>query len=172
MSDLRALAEAEPGHDPRLNKLHLLNQIQLLIDRQMADLTWQQQYVTAPNTFDTEVYNHLAGGKRTMDEIRANLNAMQNEEKLLLTERVQEINAIRQRDYLAIFLTLLIGLGTRLIARYIFKNGVIRRVKCLVENTRSLRHGHPPPFPPSGKADALGDLEQEIVLMSEHLVEG
>jgi hypothetical protein len=138
----------------------------------MADLTWQQQYVTAPNTFDTEVYNHLAGGKRTMDEIRANLNAMQNEEKLLLTERVQEINAIRQRDYLAIFLTLLIGLGTRLIARYIFKNGVIRRVKCLVENTRSLRHGHPPPFPPSGKADALGDLEQEIVLMSEHLVEG
>jgi len=90
----------------------------------------------------------------------------------LLTERVQEINAIRQRDYLAIFLTLLIGLGTRLIARYIFKNGVIRRVKCLVENTRSLRHGHPPPFPPSGKADALGDLEQEIVLMSEHLVEG
>ncbi|MGA2517975.1 MAG: CHASE3 domain-containing protein [Thermodesulfobacteriota bacterium] len=172
MSDLRALAEAEPDHDPRINKLHLLNQIQLLIDRQMADLTWQQQYVTAPNTFDTEVYNHLAGGKRTMDEIRANLNAMQNEEKLLLTERVQEINAIRQRDYLAIFLTLLIGLGTRLIARYIFKNGVIRRVKCLVENTRSLRHGHPPPFPPSGKADALGDLEQEIVLMSEHLVEG
>jgi CHASE3 domain sensor protein len=121
MSNLRALAEAEPGHDPRLNKLHLLNQIQLLIDRQMADLTWQQQYVTAPNTFDTEVYNHLTYGKRTMDEIRANLNVMQSEEQQLLTERVQEINAIRQRDYLAIILALCIGLGTRLIARYLFK---------------------------------------------------
>jgi len=123
MSDLRALAEAEPDHDPRINKLHLLNQIQLLIYRQMADLTWQQQYVTAPNTFDTEVYNHLAGGKRTMDEIRAKLNAMQNEEGLLLTERVQQINAIRRRDYLAIILALVIGLGTRLIARYLFSKG-------------------------------------------------
>jgi len=123
MSDLRALAEAEPSYDPRLNKLRLLNQIQLLIDRQMADLTWQQQHVTAPNTFDTEVYNHLAGGKRTMDEIRAKLNAMQNEEGLLLTERVQQINAIRRRDYLAIILALVIGLGTRLIARHLFNNG-------------------------------------------------
>ena len=76
MSDLRALAEAEPSYASRLNKLLLLNQIQLLIDRQMADLTWQQQYVTASNTFriftrgmtfDTEVYNHLAYGKRTMN---------------------------------------------------------------------------------------------------------
>jgi hypothetical protein len=103
MSDLRALAEAEPSHDPRLNKLRLLKEIQLLIDRQMADLTWQKQYVTKSKTFrffttgmtfDTRIYNHLAYGKRTMDEIRANLNSMQNEEEQLLTERVQEINAI------------------------------------------------------------------------------
>ena len=123
MSDLRSLAEAEPSYDPRLDKLRLLNQIQLLIDRQMADLTWQQQHVTAANTFDTEIYYHLANGKRTMDEIRATLNAMQSEEQRLLTERVQELNAIRQRDYLAIILALFIGLGTRLIARYLFNKG-------------------------------------------------
>jgi CHASE3 domain sensor protein len=132
MSDLRALAEAEPSYGPRLNKLLLLNQIQLLIDRQMADLTWQQQYVTASNTFsffakgmtfDTKVYNHLAYGKRTMDEIRAILNTMQSEEGQLLTERVQEINAIRRRDYLVIILALFIGLGTRLIARHLFNKG-------------------------------------------------
>jgi CHASE3 domain sensor protein len=132
MSDLRALAEAEPSSAPRLNKLLLLNKIQLLIDRQMADLAWQQHYVTASKTisffkkgmtFDTEVYNHLASGKQTMDEIRANLNAMQSEEQQLLTERVQEINAIRRRDYLVIILALFIGLGTRLIARYLFNKG-------------------------------------------------
>jgi CHASE3 domain sensor protein len=71
-------------------------------------------------TFNTEVYNHLASGKRTMDEIRTTLNAMQSEEQQLLTERVKEINTIRQRDYLAIILALFIGLGTRLIARYLF----------------------------------------------------
>ena len=132
MSNLRALAEAEPSYDPRLNKLRLLKKIQLLIDRQMADLTWQQQYVTTSNTFrfftkgmtfDTRIYNHLTYGKRMMDEIRANLNAMQNEEEQLLTERIQEINAIRKRDYLAIILALFIGLGTRLIARYNFNKG-------------------------------------------------
>jgi CHASE3 domain sensor protein len=74
-------------------------------------------------TFDKKIYYHLANGKRTMDEIRATLNAMQSEEERLLTERVQEINAIRQRDYLAIILALFIGLGTRLIARYFFNKG-------------------------------------------------
>ena len=65
----------------------------------------------------SQIYDHLVYGKLTMDEIRGDLNAMQNEEKLLLTNRVQEVSAIRQRDYLAIILALCIGLGTRLIAR-------------------------------------------------------
>jgi len=128
MLDLRALAKAEPSYAPRLNKLLLLSQIQLLIDRQMTDLAWQHKYVTSSRTvsfftrgmtFNTEVYNHLANGKRTMDEIRANLNSIQSEEQQLLTERVKEINTIRIRDYLAIILALFIGLGTRLIARYL-----------------------------------------------------
>jgi CHASE3 domain sensor protein len=117
MSDLRTLAEAEPSYGPRLNKRRLLNHIQFLINRQMKDLAWQQQHVIATNASETEIYDHLVYGKLTMDEIRGDLNAMQNEEKLLLTNRVQEVNAIRQRDYLAIILALCIGLGTRLIAR-------------------------------------------------------
>jgi hypothetical protein len=80
-------------------------------------------FFTKGMTFNTEVYNHLASGKRTTDEIRANLNAMQSEEQQLLTECVKEINTIRIRDYLAIILALFIGLGTRLIARYLFNNG-------------------------------------------------
>lgn len=171
MSQLRALAESEPGSEPQLNKLRLLSQLQKLIDQQMTDLSWQQQYVTAPHLSDDEIYNHLAFGKRLMDEIRANLSATQAEEERLLTERVQEINAIRRRDYLAIFLTLFVGLGTRLIAWYLFNSGVIRRIERVVENTRSLRYGESLRFPPSGKRDALGSLEQEIVLMEKQLSE-
>ena len=122
MSNLHDLAEAEPIYEARLDKLLHLNQIQLLIERQMADLMWQEQYAAAPKTFGAEVYHHMAYGKRIMDEIRVNLNAMQIEEERLLNERVQEINAVRQRDYVAIMLALLIGLVTRLIARHLFNN--------------------------------------------------
>jgi CHASE3 domain sensor protein len=123
MSNLHSLSEVEPSYNLRLNKLRLLNQIQLLIDRQMADLIWQQKYVNSPEILGTELYYHLAYAKRTMDEIRVNVNVMQMEEERLLTERIQEINAIRRRDYLAIILALFIGLGTRLIARYLFNKG-------------------------------------------------
>jgi hypothetical protein len=92
---------------------------------------------------------------------------MQAEEGRLLSERVQEINAIRQRDYLAVFLVLGVALGARLIAWYLFNTGVLRRVKHLVENARALRRGDSLPFLPSSKLDALGDLEQEISLAGE-----
>ena len=167
LAHLRALAEAEPGLSPRFEKLHRLNQLQLLINQQMSDLAIQQQSIEMPKKFNLDIYSHLAHGKRLMDEIRSILSAMQNEEGLLLTKRVQEINAIRQRDYLAIFLILFLALGTRLISWHLLNTGVIRRIKHLVENVRSLRRGEALPFQPSGKPDELGDLEQEIVLASE-----
>lgn len=170
MRHVRALAEAEPGEKPRLEKLSRLDQIQKLIERQMSDLATQRGYVAVPNTFDTDIYDHLAFGKGLMDEIRANLNAMQTEEGRLLTERIAEINQIRRRDFIAVFLALVVGLGTRLIAWHLFKVGVLRRVKQLVVNVRSLRRGDAPPFPPSAKQDALGDLEQEIALASKEFV--
>ena len=167
LAHLRALAEAEPELSPRFKKLHRLNQLQLLINQQMSDLAIQQQSSEMPKKFNIDIYSHLAYGKRLMDEIRSILSAMQTEEGLLLTKRLQEINAIRQRDYLAIFFILFLALGTRLISWHLFNTGVLRRIKHLVENVRSLRRGEPLPFQPSDKPDELGDLEQEIVLASE-----
>lgn len=170
MGHVRALAEAEPGEKPRLEKLSRLDQIQKLVDRQMSDLATQQGYVATPKTFNTDIYDHLAFGKNLMDEIRLNLNAMQIEEERLLTERIAEINQIRRRDFTAVFLALVVGLGTRLIAWHLFKIGILRRVKRLVVNVRSLRRGEASSFPPSDKQDALGDLEQEIALASKEFV--
>lgn len=169
LSRIRNLAESEPGDDSRIYKLRLLSQLQALIDRQMSDLAWQERHAILPNTSNDEIFNHLTLGKHLMDEIRANLDAAQTAEWRLLTERVQEINAIRRRDYLAIFLTLIVALGTRLVAWYLFNTGIIRRVEHVAENTRSLRLGKPLPFPPSGKPDALGELEKELGLMGKQL---
>jgi CHASE3 domain sensor protein len=169
MNRLRSLAEAEPGEKPRLEKVRRLGLIQQLIEKQMSDLAAQKSYVRAPGTgnmTDTDIYTHLAYGKGLMDEIRVNLNSMQAEEGRLLTERVAEINTVRQRDFIAVFLALIVGLGTRLVAWYLFNTGVLRRINHLVENTRSLRQDKSLPFPPTDKRDALGDLEREIALAS------
>lgn len=123
MAVLRAIAEGEPGEAARLNTRHLLDEIQVLIDRQMKDLAWQQEHVTATNVFAAEAYAHLALGKRTMDDIRANLDAMQNEEKVLLSTREHESAVIRWRDYAAILLALLFGVVTRLVARHLKTKG-------------------------------------------------
>ena len=115
MSHLHDLAEAEPGLAARSANLGRLNHLQLLINRQMSDLASQQQSINKSKEFNIDIYSHLSYGKRLMDEIRSILNAMQTEEGLLLTKRVREINAIRQRDYLVIFLTLILAVVTRLI---------------------------------------------------------
>lgn len=170
MNHARALAAAEPGERPRLEKLRRLEVIQRLIEQQMSDLAAQQSYAHAPltaNMTNADIYPHLAYGKSLMDEIRANLNSMQAEEGRLLTERLAEIDSVRRRDFLAVFLALIVGLGTRLIAWYLFKTGVVRRVNHLLENTRSLRQNKSLPFPPTDKPDALGDLEREIALASQ-----
>jgi len=167
MAQARALAEAATKPNSRLEKLRHLNQLQLLVNQQMADLAIQQQPMEKPMATNLDIYSHLAYGKRLMDEMRAILSAMQAEEGRLLTKRVQEINAIRQRDYLAIFLTLILALGFRLISWHLFNTTVLRRIKHLVENVRSLRRGDPLPFQPSDKRDELNELEQEIVLASQ-----
>jgi CHASE3 domain sensor protein len=172
MNRLRSLAEGEPGEKPRLEKVRRLELIQRLIEKQMSDLAAQKSYVRAPGTgnmTDTDIYTHLAYGKGLMDDIRANLNSMQGEEGRLLSERVEEINSVRQRDFLAVFLTLIVGLGTRLVAWHLFNTGALRRIHHLVENARSLRQNKSLPFPATDKLDALGDLEREIALVSQEV---
>lgn len=170
MPRLRALAEAEQAYSSRAEKL---TQLQRLIDMQMSDLAKQQQYISPPdktNKIKIEIYSHLAYGKELMDKIRANLSELQAEEERLLDERIGEINAIRQRDYFAVFLVLFVAVATRLIAWYLFKTDILRRINQLVGNARALRFGESLPFVPTGKLDALGDLEQQIALASEQFL--
>ena len=142
-SRIRALIELEQGNDKRLDKLHLTNQLQELINRQMSDLAWQKQYMTSAEISADEIFNHLILGKQLMDEIRFILEVMQNEEWLLLTTRIQKINSIQQRGYLAIFLALIVGLGSRLATRYFLNSGVIHKATQPEKDKRCLLHEKP-----------------------------
>ncbi len=97
-----------------------------------------------------------------MDSIRGILAQMSEREEYLLTERIQEINSIRRRDYLAIFVVLFIGIGIRLISFYLFRVGILARIVNLTESIQSFRRKGKLTHSPTDKTDELGILENEI----------
>lgn len=52
LAQLRALAESEPGDEPRASKLSQLSRLGGLIEQQMADLAWQRQHVATASDND------------------------------------------------------------------------------------------------------------------------
>lgn len=168
MARLTELATAEPGEKPRAEKLERIAHIRTLTDQQLADLARQRDLVASGESAvdDPGLREHLAYGKGLMDQIRVEVDTMQDEERGLLDDRIADINAIRLRDYASVVIALVAALGTRFLAWFLFRRGVLRRVEQLTENVRSRRQGCPPPHPPSGKNDALGELEREIRLIT------
>jgi CHASE3 domain sensor protein len=160
LTRLTDLASAEPGEKPRVDKLARVDRLRTLTGEQLTDLGWQRDHPTDP-----AIRGHLEYGKGLMDQIRAEVGAMQSEERSLLADRIADINAIRVRDYVSVVLALIVALLTRFVAWYLFKQGTLRRVERLTENVRSMRHGRPSPHPTTGKQDALGELEREIQLI-------
>ncbi|HSI15995.1 MAG TPA: CHASE3 domain-containing protein [Chthoniobacter sp.] len=99
------------------------------------------------------------------------LSSLRASEQRLFARRIDEIRSIRQRDYLLIFLSVFIGLVSRAVALYFFHRRVIRRVRQLTENVRSLRDGATLVHEPSDHADDIGELERELARASEFLTE-
>lgn len=164
---LHDLAAAEPGEKPRADKLARVEQIRDLTDRQLADLAQQRGYVSGGRltVAQDELVGHLAYGKDLMDRIRAEVDAMQSEERGLLDDRIADINAIRVRDYVSVAIALVAALVTRFVAWYLFRNGTLRRVERLTEIVRSRRAGTPSPEPLPAKKDKMGELEREIHML-------
>lgn len=163
-SGLTVLAEAEPGAKPRVEKLQRIEHIRRLTQLQMTDLGVQQGLVTSGprGPGDPVVRSHLAYGKQTMDQIRAEVQTMQDEERQLLADRIEDVNAIRLRDYLSVVIALVVALGTRFLAWHLFRTGIVRRIDNLVSNLRAQRGGKTMTYPPTGKHDRLGELESEV----------
>jgi len=156
----------EPGEKPRLERLESLSTIQNLIERQLASLKESQEF-TRNGKGDEPLYEHLQNGKSLMDEIRDRLGDMQTHDAELLSEKIEEINSIRKRDYFLVFVTLFIGLLMRLISFYLFDRGIVRRLNRLTETVAQIVRGETLTVPPPKKEDAIGLLEQEIVKIAE-----
>ena len=168
VAQLKETIETEPGNKPRAERLEGLTKIKELINRQLVLLKESQSFASSDQNAE-KLYEHLQNGKSQMDEIRTAIGAMQNKEATLLGERIEEINSIRNRDYIVIFIVLLVGVAVRVVSFYLFDRGIVRRVNRLTEYVGSLVEGEPANFVGSKKSDAVGELEEKIIELAERL---
>ncbi len=165
IEQLKETIEAEPGEKPRQERIDGLAHIQGLINSQLVHLLKSQEF-SLQTVGSQQLYEHLTAGKATMDEIRTSISAMQNQEATLLSERIEEINFIRIRDYVIILVTLLIGVLVRVVSFYLFDRGIVQRVHRMTAYVDSVIKGEPTKFIASKKTDALGSLEERVFELS------
>ncbi len=165
---LRELIAAEPGEKPRLEKQADLEQIQSLLSRRLTSLAELKELSKQQPVNQSRLYGELQGGKKLMDEFRQSLEKIRVQEEKLLSERVEEINSIRRRDYFALFITLSLAFIVRVISFYFFDRGIVRRLNRLTENVKNWRESKETDFPEKKKDDAIGLLEQEVEQTAEH----
>ncbi len=166
IAQLEKLIEAEPGEKPRVERIEGLAKIREMINREL-DYSKESQKITRADA-ETEWLNlQLQNEKSLIDEIRAAIGAMLDKEETLLSERIEEIDSVRKRDYIVIFITLLIGVIVRVVSFYLFDRGIVRRVSRLTEYVDGIIKREPTNFIQSKKTDAVGALETKVVELAE-----
>lgn len=165
LEQLRALATSEPGEKPRIEKSARAARIGQLANEELHILTTLKSQA---GQNPAQLYPTLARGKRIEDQLRLEVRAMRARENELLQERLGEIRAVRSRDYIAIYVTLFIGLVSRFVSVYLFNTGIGTRARKLTENVRQLGQGELP-HQPTNKPDALGKLERELESVAQRL---
>jgi CHASE3 domain sensor protein len=118
-----------------------------------------------------DVASQVIRNQTTLKAATEQLMQFRAGEQRLLAKRLDGIRTVRQRDFLLIFLSIAVGLASRAIALYFFHRRVVRRVRQLTENVRSLRDGSPLIHEPSDHADDIGELERELALIGDYLAE-
>lgn len=167
IEQLRALVQSEPGDGPRVEKGLRLSRIEGEVAQEIKAL----QVLQGRTSSRSNLYQPLKASRDLMDRLREELRLMRVEEKRLLALRIQEIAWVRRRDYLAIGLTLLIGIAGRFLSVYLFNTGVLHRVRRIRANVGRVGQAAPLPFEPSGKDDALGALEREVAATHARLAQ-
>jgi CHASE3 domain sensor protein len=176
LARVRTLMESIPKETRRTEKLARLDAIQSQVMAELESLATLTPTTTPspaenPPLSDADTRARILQNQPLLEATGKQLNDLRENEQRLLSKRIDEIRAARHRDYTLIFLSVLVGLLCRAVALYFFHRRVVRRVRQLTENVRSLRDGATLIHEPSDHADDIGDLERELARVSEYLAE-
>jgi len=164
---VRTLMESIPKENRRVEKLARLDAVQGQVNGVLDSLS----SLSTANAGPAEASAHVLQNQPLLESAGQQLADLRANEQRLLSKRIDEIRSVRQRDYLLIFLSVFVGLLSRAVALYFFHRRVVRRVRQLTENVRSLRDGVSLVHEPSDHADDIGELERELARASEFLGE-
>jgi CHASE3 domain sensor protein len=137
---LHTLVESEPGEEPRREKRARLAAIRETVGEETAILSQLRSQVTEGSASaappNESLPQQLVRSNSAMEKLRAQLRGMRGEEQTLLAARLSDIERVRRRDYLVIAAALLLGLGTRAVAIYLFNRRVAARVEAVTDELR------------------------------------
>jgi len=175
LARVRTLMESIPTESRRVEKLARFDIVQKQVTAELESLAslagTAAQPGQNPPPSQAEARAQILQNQPLIDTTAKQLTDLRASEQRLLSKRIDEIRAARHRDYTLIFLSVFVGLICRAVALYFFHRRVVRRVRQLTENVRSLRDGAALIHEPSGHADDIGDLERELARVSEFLAE-
>ena len=171
LARVRTLMETIPTPSRRVEKLARFDAVQSQVNAQVDALAALSATVEPqaekPALSETGVSAQIVRNQPLLDAACQHLGNLRAGEEHLLAKRLDEIRSIRQRDYLLIFLSVLVGLVSRGVALYFFHRRVVRRVRQLTENVRSLRDGSVLVHEPSNHADEIEELERELARLGD-----
>jgi CHASE3 domain sensor protein len=175
LARIRTLVDSIPKPDKRAQKQTRFNLVETQVNAQLAAITALPTVAgpsaEQPAEVDDKLRAQIIHNQSTLQATCQQLSDLRTDEQLLLAKRLDDIRSVRQRDYLLIFLSVFVGLVSRAVALFFFHKRVVRRVRQLTENVRSLRHGTALVLEPSDHADDIGELERELARVSDLLSE-
>jgi CHASE3 domain sensor protein len=171
MAHIRTIMEGIPRANRRIEKLAAFDALQKLVNARMESLAALSEAAESPAVIDGDAGARVAQNQPLMEGAVKRLSDFRSDEQQILTKRLEEIRSVRQRDYLLIFLSIVVGLVSRVVAMYFFHRRVVRRVRLLTENARKMREESIPALKPSQSADDIEELERELARIGDFLAE-
>lgn len=107
----------------------------------------------------------LSANKVVLDAMRAEIDAIQQRENVLLNQRRERVEQVRDRYLMLTAISAVVGLLGSLAAVYLFSTGIVRRVRTLEDNAERLAEGEAL-LPHADDADEIGRLAHRLARAS------
>ncbi|TCD06671.1 PAS domain S-box protein [Erythrobacteraceae bacterium CFH 75059] len=117
----------------------------------------------SPDT--AELRRALRANTQVLDAMRAEIDALQQRESVLLAERTARVEDVRGRFLVVTAISAVLGLLGSLAAVYLFSTGIVRRVRVLEHNATRLARGEALGEQPA-ESDEIGRLAQRLARAS------